>query len=686
VPDLQQLLRDRFRLPSFRPHQEEVCRAVAAGRDALVVMPTGAGKSLCYQLPGLARGGTTLVVSPLIALMEDQVAKLRELGLAAERIHSGRSREASRAVCLDYLGGRLDYLFIAPERLSVPGFPELLEKRKPGLVAVDEAHCISWWGHDFRPDYRLLGRRLPALRPAPIVALTATATPRVQGDILDQLGSPKAERFIRGFRRTNLGVEVVEATPSSRAGLVRELLADPERRPAIVYAPTRKESDALGAALAEGFPAASYHAGMDSGERDRVQMRFLDGSLQAIVATIAFGMGVDKPDVRTVVHTGLPGSLEGYYQEIGRAGRDGLPSRAVLLYSWADRRTHEYFQGRDYPEPEVLERIFQALGPGPEPADLLHARIGPRLGMDYDLFERALEKLWIHGGATVTPEGEVSRGGAHWQAPYREQRRHRSEQLEQVTRFAEGHRCRMLQLVEHFGDREDTGAPCGHCDLCRPDACGVRRFREPTAEELRAARNVLDTLRTRADPTTGQLHKELASNGGGPERKTFERLLQGLVRQGLVELQDDSFEKEGQTIRFRRARLTREGERAAAGRSDALAELRVEAPVSRAKPKKKTAASAARPRAQGRAEPGRAASPAPGPTADPDLTERLQDWRLKEARRRRIPAFRIFSNKTLEALAAHKPTTKEDLLDIHGIGPAKADKYGDQLLEILRNG
>jgi DNA topoisomerase-3 len=672
-------LRERFRLAAFRPHQEEVCRAVAAGRDALVVMPTGAGKSLCYQLPGLARGGTTLVVSPLIALMEDQVAKLRELGLAAERIHSGRDRAAARAVCRDYLDGRLDYLFVAPERFSVPGFPELLARRKPALVAVDEAHCISWWGHDFRPDYRLLGGRLPALRPAPVVALTATATPRVQGDVLDQLGMPEAARFIRGFRRTNLAVEVVEAPPSARPALVRELLAEPASRPAIVYAPTRKEADSLGALLAEGFPAASYHAGMEGGDRDRVQGRFLDGRLEAIVATIAFGMGVDKPDVRTVMHTGLPGSLEGYYQEIGRAGRDGEPSRAILLYSWADRRTHEFFQTRDYPEPETLERIFGALGRSPEPPDLLLAR----LDLDPDLFQRALEKLWIHGGATVAPDGAAARGGPHWRLPYGEQRRHRGEQLESITRFAGGHRCRMLQLVEHFGDREDSGRPCGVCDVCRPEACAVRRHREPTAAEGRALRAVLAALAAGSAPTTGQLHKELDGDGA-LDRKELERLLAGLARAELVELREDSFDKDGQTIRFRRVALTPAGRGAAAGRGDALERLRLDETISSQPRKKRAAARRESPRAVLTAS---RTSPAAGaPPPDPELAARLRDWRLAEARRRKVPAFVLFSDRTLEALAAHRPRTRQELLEIHGIGPHKAKDLGEAILELVRSG
>src|SRR6185437_9955473 len=213
------------------------------------------------------------------ALMEDQVAKLKEMGLAAERIHSGRGRDASRQVAHAYLEGRLDFLFIAPERLRVPGFPEMLAKRKPVLVAVDEAHCISQWGHDFRPDYRMLGQRLPLLRPAPIIALTATATPQVQDDIVAQLGLDHATRFIHGFRRTNIAIEIVERSPGERADVICEILADKARRPDIVYAATRKNAEELGAALGKKL-AATYHAGMDADDRDRIQTAFLDGRLE----------------------------------------------------------------------------------------------------------------------------------------------------------------------------------------------------------------------------------------------------------------------------------------------------------------------------------------------------------------------------------------------------------------------
>jgi DNA topoisomerase-3 len=289
--ELTGLLRSRFGFAEFRPYQEAACGAVLSGRDTLVVMPTGAGKSLCYELPGLALGGTTLVVSPLIALMEDQVQKLGEHGLRAERIHSGRPRAESRRVCTDYLAGELDFLYIAPERLSVPGFPEMLARRKPVLVAVDEAHCISHWGHDFRPDYRLLEERLRALRPTPVIALTATATPMVQKDIAEQLALDSPSLHIHGFRRDNIAIEVAEMRPSVRRAVVASVLADPERRPALVYAPTRKESEALAADLAAEIPAAAYHAGMPAAARDENQSRFLTGELEVIVATIAFGMG-----------------------------------------------------------------------------------------------------------------------------------------------------------------------------------------------------------------------------------------------------------------------------------------------------------------------------------------------------------------------------------------------------------
>jgi DNA topoisomerase-3 len=569
--DPRALLREVFGFDEFRPHQEAVCRAAIEGRDVLLVMPTGAGKSLCYQLPGLARGGTTLVISPLIALIEDQVEKLRARGIAADRIHSGRDRAATRQAAADYLAGKLEFLFVAPERLRLSGFQSMLERRKPTLVAVDEAHCISAWGHDFRPDYRMLGERLPLLRPAPIIALTATATPIVQEDIASQLGLPDAARFIHGFRRHNLGIELVEVTPSARIDAARALLTDGARRPAIVYAPTRKVAEEAARGLSSGrggLRVDVYHAGLDATTRDRVQTAFLSGELDVIVATIAFGMGVDKPDVRTVVHLALPSSIESYYQEIGRAGRDGKPSRAVLMHSFVDRKTHEFFLEKGYPDAAVLARVYKALRDEPEPKNTVRRRSR----IKEEDFDRALEKLWIHRGAIVDGDGAtVRRGDPAWETPYRAQRRHKESELAEMTRFAQSHGCRMRTLVRHFGDQEDDGAPCGQCDACAPEACVAQRFREPSAREQSALQTMLRAL-ARADGgiATGRLHREHFDEKT-LDRKSFEHLLGALVRAGLVAVEAAEFERDGEWITFQRAVLTEAGREAGTSDLGALA-------------------------------------------------------------------------------------------------------------------
>jgi ATP-dependent DNA helicase RecQ len=291
--DLASLLQTVFGFGCFRANQLEVCQAAVDGRDLLLVMPTGAGKSLCYQLPAIARGGTALVISPLIALMDDQAAKLAALGLRVARIHSGLERAAARQACVEYLQGDLQFLFIAPERLRVPGFAEMLAKRRLALIAIDEAHCISQWGHDFRPDYRMLGQYLPALRGAadavPVLAMTATATPSVQADITAQLGMVAPSLFIHGFRRDNLAIEVVELAVPERPGVIARLLADRTRRPAIVYATSRKLAERLAEELSQsqsgsgrigaGIAAAAYHAGLDAETRERVQTAFQAGQL-----------------------------------------------------------------------------------------------------------------------------------------------------------------------------------------------------------------------------------------------------------------------------------------------------------------------------------------------------------------------------------------------------------------------
>ena len=680
--DLTPLLHKTFGFTSFRANQEAVCRAATDGRDVMLVMPTGAGKSLCYQLPAIARGGTALVISPLIALMDDQAAKLTAAGLRVARIHSGLSRDEARQACRDYLDGTLQFLFIAPERMRVPGFPEMLAKRKPALIAIDEAHCISAWGHDFRPDYRTLGDYLPSLRPAPVIALTATATPTVQKDIVTQLHLDRPSLFIHGFRRHNLAIEVVELSKPRRNEFTANLLKSPTNRPAIVYAPSRKAAEELASKL--GGSAAAYHAGLDPGTRERVQHQFLSGKLEIVVATIAFGMGIDKADVRTVVHTALPGSVEAYYQEIGRAGRDGLPSRTVLLHSFADRKMHDFFLERDYPPPTELSRVATVLTDDFQMPDLLRQR----LKMDAETFDKAVEKLASQGAAIINIEGNVrGTGSTSWRKGYDEQVNFRRSQIDRMMQFAESQQCRMSALIQHFGDTADGLRPCGHCDFCAPEQATAQTFRPPTSEEDRQLRTILRALdgTTRA---TGKLHTEVAPH---TDRKLFETYLDALTRSGLIAIITDQWTNpEGSLITFKKASLTHEG-RTLTG------------PLPPDLLIKDTAPSASSPRSRSR----NTASPRLSKvernqtittyTHDPltnsvltvndqkALDQHLREWRKAEAAKTGKPAFIVFSDAILQSIVLASPKTIPTLLNISGIGPEKADRYGAAICALCDN-
>jgi ATP-dependent DNA helicase RecQ len=640
----------RFGHAAFRPGQREVVEAVLAGRDVLAVMPTGSGKSLGYQLPALHLPGLTLVVSPLVALMKDQVDELSRLGIPAAALHSLASQDERRAAIASARAGRLKLLYVAPERFAYEGFDRLLGELRVSRFAVDEAHCVSEWGHDFRPDYRRLKEAAARCRRAdgegrpPVVAVTATATPEVREDVAVLLGLTDPSVFVAGFDRPNLRLSVRRVSgPREKRALLPALVR--EHR-ALVYAATRRSAEAAADALtAAGLSAAAYHAGLEEETRTRVQDAFAAGSLRIVCATNAFGMGIDRPDISRVVHWELPGSLEAYYQEVGRAGRDGRPSEAVLLWNKGDIRTREFLLSREDED-------------------------DPRGGRER-LRANASNPGWEH--QPVDPQA-------------RERRRELDRRkLRRMIDYAESAACLRGTILRYFGD---PAAPvrCGDCGTCS-------RSRTVDTEELLLLRKVLSgvarggerwgrrkiaaMLAGDLDPLPDSL-RNLTTTGLLRElgAKTVERWLDAAVAAGLLATSNDD---------YRTLSLTREGRDVMAGRS---AEVTLTPPEADSVPQPRLRAPRVRVTRN-----GRGAAPAgdslihenaaPNPDAD-RLLARLKEWRRGEASSRGIPAYTVFHDATLETIAVLRPLTLDALARISGVGPAKLERYGEALLALLQ--
>ncbi len=682
----EEALQRHFGYPAFRSGQREVLDALTAGRDAVVVMPTGSGKSICYQLPALEARGVTLVLSPLISLMKDQVEALERRGLPAGFINSTLGAAEIEQRLAMARAGDLKLLYLAPERLRDSRLLRMLEDVHLSLLAVDEAHCVSQWGHDFRPDYlriHELSRRHPEAR---VLALTATATGRVREDMLRFLGLGAPPRkapevFVQGFARPNLQIHVRRcATHAEKFQRVAEAIRN--WGSGIIYASTRKQVERVASKMkAQGFAVDSYHAGLPDRERSRVQERFMSGRSAVVVATNAFGMGVDRSDVRFVLHWDIPGSMEAYYQEIGRAGRDGEDSYCELLYNYADVRTQEFFLEGSNPSRETLLELLQlirqrclhrplSLSADHWAEDLDSTRNAMAVRTAMWLLERAncIQREEEPGSpsAAVMALPKVDEQALAREIQQAEAKAERDRaKLDAMLRFANCRSCLHQQILLYFGDSDADQDHCDACGNCLKEQSGVSR--EPTQEEWEVVQKILSAV-GRLDgqfgrARIGELLKGSRSKGilsAHLERhrcygllsnwrlEDIVRWLDALIRDGSILPSDGSYPTLGLSERGREVLKRNE--------IPDLGELR--GPQMQA----------------GDVE----------EADDPELRERLRSWRSKQSRIQKMKPYQIFSNKTLDELILKCPQSEEALLDVSGIGPQKVQRYGAALLQMLQ--